>query len=117
MDSKQIVSRYINGNGWTKGDLSLIIGTFAKDAHVVESDMSTYKGLYRIKKWIEKWNADGNVVNSWKIKSFLEDKEVFVFEWHFKCTVKDKGYEFDGISIGKIREGQIERLREYRVKI
>ena len=114
MNSRQIVTRYVKG--WLKGDLKIIIGTLSKDAVIVESDMSSYKGLEDIKKWIENWNFSGSKVDSWRIKSFYEAGNTFLFEWHFKCFVNKRVHEFDGISIGKIKEQQIYYLREYRTK-
>lgn len=107
-----IVQRYVDG--WRKGNESEILDTLTEDCIIIESHGPTYRGKKIIKKWIEDWYRQGNLVEKWKITSFHVCGDLFVFEWVFAYKSTTTKEAFEGVSLAKIKNNKIFELREYR---
>ncbi|HEY2811577.1 MAG TPA: nuclear transport factor 2 family protein [Rhabdochlamydiaceae bacterium] len=107
-----IVQRYVDG--WKKTDESEILDTLAEDCIIIESHGPTYRGKKIVKKWIEDWRKQGNIVEKWNINSFHTCGDLVVFEWVFAYKGKNIREAFEGVSLAKIKNNKIFELREYR---
>lgn len=81
-----------------KKDLG-IADIFSDDVVYTESWGPEYKGVQKIRMWLEEWNTRGTVL-TWEIKQFFHKDNQTIVEWYFKNTVNEgKIEEFDGMSL------------------
>lgn len=81
-----------------KKDLG-IADIFSDDVVYTESWGPEYKGVQKIRMWLEEWNTRGTVL-TWEIKQFFYKDNQTIVEWYFKNTVNEgKIEEFDGMSL------------------
>jgi len=81
-----------------KKDLG-IADIFSDDVVYTESWGPEYKGVQKIRMWLEEWNTRGTVL-TWEIKQFFHKDNQTIVEWYFKNTVnEEKIEEFDGMSL------------------
>jgi uncharacterized protein (TIGR02246 family) len=111
-EAETLIDAYVDG--WRKNDGSKILATLAPDCVIVESHGPTYRGIETVRKWVERWIAEGSRVDRWDITSFRFTDDVAVFEWGFECTAGGRHYQIDGISWVEMDEAGIVVLREYR---
>ena len=110
--ARQLVEDYVNG--WRNSDPQKILSTLTPDCVVIESHGPTYHGHAVVQRWIESWFAEGSRVDRWDITGLHCMDDTAVFEWDFLCTVEEKQYQLQGISIVEFEEDKIVALREYR---
>ena len=81
-----------------KKDLG-IADIFSDDVVYTESWGPEYKGVQKIRMWLEEWNTRGTVL-TWEIKQFFHKDNQTIVEWYFKNTVNEgKIEEFHGMSL------------------
>jgi hypothetical protein len=110
--AQQLVEDYVEG--WRNNDPDKIECTLTPDCIVIESHGPTYRGTAIIRQWVESWFAEGSRIDRWVITSFHYLDDAAVFEWDFVCTVDEKEYQLQGISIIEFDTDRIAALREYR---
>lgn len=108
-----LVKQYVDG--WKENNAAKIIKPLLPNCEIVESHGPTYKGIDKIKKWVEMWIESGGKVNQWDIVSFYFVDDVANFEWIFDCSVNNKTYHIEGISTAHFEDNKISYLREYRM--
>lgn len=111
--AKQLIQFYIDG--WKETDISKISKPLAMDCEVVESHGPIYKGIDKVKKWVEVWIQSDGKVDRWDLTSFYFVDDTAFFEWIFDCIVDKKTYHIEGISIVHFKDNKISYLREYRM--
>jgi hypothetical protein len=113
MNHEALVRTYVEG--WKEGDQPKILGTLSPACLIIESHGPTYRGIKKVQEWVAEWFSRKDLVDRWDIISFhtlVPDKAIF--EWSFECTVANKHYSIDGISMVHFEGGRISYLREYR---
>jgi ketosteroid isomerase-like protein len=110
--ARQLVEAYVGG--WRDNDLPRIVSTLSPDCVIIESHGPTYRGIDKVRQWVESWIAEGSTVDRWDITSFHFVEGTAVFEWGFECTVAGEHYRLDGASVVELEGDRIVALREYR---
>ena len=85
------------------------------DCLIIESHGPIYRGIDKVKEWIDQWFDAGDVVNQWEITSLHCVDDVAFFEWHFVCTVEGQRHAFGGASLVKFKQQKIVVIQEYRM--
>lgn len=111
--ARKLILLYVDG--WKENNVIKIIEPLASDCIIIESHGPLYKGIEKVKKWVEVWIKSKGVVNRWDITSFYFIDDTVVFEWIFDCIVNEKKYHIEGITIAHFENEKIKYLREYRM--
>lgn len=113
MNFREIIEQYIAG--WKENDEAKILAVLDPDCIIIESHGPTYRGLEKVKTWIQEWIAQGNKIITWDITSF---NNIFpsnaAIEWMFECTAQGEKHHFDGMSMITFKDKKISYIREYR---
>ena len=104
-------------NSWINKDISTFESIFSQDALYMESWGPAYRNRANIVKWFDDWTGKNSVLQ-WDILSFINQKDISVCEWYFKCDCNGKVDEFDGVSIIHFDEkNKIKYIKEFQSKI
>ena len=114
MNNRDVIDQYVLG--WNKGNREQILNTVTDDCEIIESHGPKYSGKAEVEKWIDEWIKTNSVIHKWEVTSFYEVDDHVFFEWYFECVVENKKHSIEGMSIGRIKNGKIKYLREYRMK-
>lgn len=112
-DAFRLIQSYVDG--WKENDISKITEPLAFDCQIIESHGPIYKGVEKVRKWVEVWIKSNGKVTQWDITSFYVVEDTATFEWVFDCIVNNKTYHIEGISIVHFKDNKISYLREYRM--
>lgn len=111
---KKMIERYFDA--WIQKDAIYLSDLFAE--HVVYSECygPEYFGLEQILRWFHDWNEQGTVLK-WEIKQFIEQDNICVAEWYFKCEYCKEVIGFNGVSIIQFDDNsKIVHLKEFQSK-
>lgn len=112
-EAYKLVQLYVDG--WKENNINKILEALALECRIIESHGPIYKGIYKVKKWVETWIQSGGKVHRWHITSFYFVDDVATFEWVFDCVVNKKTYHIEGVSIARFNKNKISYIREYRM--
>ena len=62
-----VVRAYLDG--WRRADQDAVLATLAPDCTVVEGHGPVYRGVDRVRQWLDAWFSPGNTVDAWEITS------------------------------------------------
>ena len=94
-------------------DREAILRCLAPECVVIESYGPTYRGIPRVRRWVDGWLAPGNRVTRWDITSLHANGQACFFEWDFECLCDGELSGFEGASLARQVAGRIGYLREY----
>lgn len=114
MDYMEIINKYFRA--WLENDIVIIDHVFADEIVYSECYGPEYHGIDQIRKWFAEWNTRGQVLE-WPIKRMLQQGNIVVVEWYFKCCYDNDIDAFDGVTIAEFdHDGKIVKLSEFQSK-
>ncbi|KAB8163449.1 nuclear transport factor 2 family protein [Streptomyces sp. 3MP-14] len=73
-----------------------------------------YHGRDTVRRWAQKWFADGGVVHRWAVTDHFVAGDREVAQWTFECTWQGDRTAFDGATVARVADGRVVELREYQ---
>ncbi len=114
MQQEDIIRKYFKA--WIDNNIDVIKQTFADDIIYSECYGPEYHGLPQIIKWFTDWHEKGKVLE-WSIKRFIQQNNILVVEWYFKCDYDNNIDGFDGVTIAEFdNQMKITKLCEFQSK-
>lgn len=114
MQQEDVIRKYFKA--WIDNNIDVIKQTFADDIIYSECYGPEYHGISQIIKWFTDWNEKGRVLE-WSIKRIIQQNNILVVEWYFKCDYDNNIDGFDGVTIAEFNsQMKISRLCEFQSK-
>jgi ribosomal protein S18 acetylase RimI-like enzyme len=113
-ENKQVVRNYFKA--WIDNNSAILTSIFDRNIVYSECYGPEYHGIEQIIHWFSDWNTRGKVLE-WKIKQFIQQDNVSVVEWFFKCEYDNNIDGFDGVSLITFNdENKIISVKEFQSK-
>ena len=112
---EQIIKKYFKS--WLENNCSVLKDIFDLNVTYSECYGPEYHGIDTVTTWFKEWNKCGKVL-VWDIKQFIQQGNITVVEWYFKCRYDGEIEEFDGVSLIEFNDNNyIVSLKEFQSKI
>lgn len=112
---EQIIKKYFKS--WLENNCSVLKDIFDLNVTYSECYGPEYHGIDTVTTWFKEWNKRGKVL-VWDIKQFIQQGNITVVEWYFKCRYDGEIEEFDGVSLIEFNDNNyIVSLKEFQSKI
>ncbi|NMF03913.1 nuclear transport factor 2 family protein [Clostridium beijerinckii] len=112
---EQIIKKYFKS--WLDNNCSALKDIFDLNVTYSECYGPEYHGIDTVTTWFKEWNKRGKVL-VWDIKQFIQQGNITVVEWYFKCRYDGEIEEFDGVSLIEFNDNNyIVSLKEFQSKI
>ncbi|MBN7572783.1 SnoaL-like polyketide cyclase [Clostridium sp. 2-1] len=112
---EQITKKYFKS--WLENNCSVLKDIFDLNVTYSECYGPEYHGIDTVTTWFKEWNKCGKVL-VWDIKQFIQQGNITVVEWYFKCRYDGEIEEFDGVSLIEFNDNNyIVSLKEFQSKI
>lgn len=114
MEREDVIKNYFLS--WIQKDQTAFADTFSKEIVYSECYGPEYRGITEVIKWFNDWQEHGSVL-TWNIKSMIQEKDMLVAEWYFRCVYDGVEDGFDGVSLVRFdAENKIVSLKEFQSK-
>lgn len=111
---EEAIRKYFNA--WLNADISELPDIFADDIIYSECYGPEYRGIEQLLRWFKDWSQKGKVLE-WTIKRVIENSNILIAEWYFKCDYMGDVSCFDGVTIAEFNDDiKISKLSEFQSK-